>query len=194
MNNIFEIRIHGRAGQGAKTLAQFIAEIAMQEGKFIQAFPSFSADREGAPMEAYVRISKKPILLHCAVRDPNMMIIIDPTLLDLPEIKIGLDSNDIFLVNTKLQAKDLAKKLNIKAKIYIIDATNISRHILGKNFPNIVLLGAAAKLLNLKLENLGEIIEVKFKKKLGEEITRKNIEAMKEGYGKISNDQFPINF
>jgi pyruvate ferredoxin oxidoreductase gamma subunit len=183
MKDIFEIRIHGRAGQGAKTLSQVIAEAAMAEGKFIQAFPSFSADREGAPMEAYVRISQKPILLHCAVRDPDVMVILDHTLLDLPEIKAGLDVSDIFLVNTKLSKEELAKKLNIKAKIYSLDAASISRQILGKVFPNIVLLGALSRITDyIKLENLEKIIYKKFERKLGKEITEKNILAMQKGH------------
>lgn len=189
MKEIYEIRIHGRAGQGAKTLAQFIAEAAMAEGKFIQAFPSFSADREGAPMEAYVRISQKPILLHCAVRDPDVMIILDHTLLDLEEVKIGLDASDIFLVNTKLSKDELVKKLNIQAKIYPLDAMSISKQILGKVFPNIVMLGALSKITDyIKLENLEKIIYKKFERKLGREMAEKNILAMRKGYKLITDN------
>ncbi|MEW6407361.1 MAG: 2-oxoacid:acceptor oxidoreductase family protein [Patescibacteria group bacterium] len=182
MKSIFEIRIHGRAGQGAKTLAQFVAQAAMEKGKFIQAFPSYSADREGAPMEAYVRISTKPILLHCAVLNPDLMIIIDPTLLDLEEVKLGLDSSDIFLANTKLSQKDLQHKLKTKAKVYTLDASGISRGILGKDFPNIVLLGAFSKITNyIQLKDLEKIVYKKFERKLGKEMTEKNIEAMRRG-------------
>jgi pyruvate ferredoxin oxidoreductase gamma subunit len=187
MKEIFEIRIHGRAGQGAKTMAQFIVEAAMKEQKFIQAFPSYSADREGEPLNAFVRISEKPILIHSQIENPDVVIVIDPTLIEAENVTAGLSSRSgILIVNTGSTSKEISKKLKFYGKIYVINASKISFQFLGKNFPNIVLLGVFARVTNqIKFSNLEEVVKVRFLTKLGKKLTEANLQAMRAGYNII---------
>jgi len=184
MKEIFEIRIHGRAGQGAKTVAQFIVEAAMKEGKFIQAFPSYSADREGEPLNAFVRISKKPILIHSQIENPDVVMVIDPTLIEAENVIAGLHpKKGILIVNSRLSPEELSKKLNFQGKIYTINANKISFDFLGRNFPNIVVLGVFVRVTNqIKFSDLEEVVKYRFLKKLGEKLTEANLQALRAGY------------
>lgn len=186
MKEIFEIRIHGRAGQGAKTIAQFIAEAAVRQGKYIQAFPSYGAEREGAPLQAFVRLSRKPILIHSQVEKPDVVMVIDQTLIEGENVTFGLHpKKGILIINSKLSAKEVAQKLNFFGKIYTINASQISFQFLQKNFPNIVLLGVFARVTNqINFSDLRKVVEYKFKAKLGEKLTWANLQAMEVGYKK----------
>src|SRR3989338_699385 len=135
MKDMIEIRIHGRGGQGAKTASQFIVEAALGEGKFIQAFPEYGPERSGAPMKAYARISDKPIVSYAPVVHPDVVIVIDSTLIALTNVAEGLTEKGILLVNTPKSAEEIRKEVNFKGKIYAINATKISIDTVGKNLP-----------------------------------------------------------
>src|SRR4030065_1783592 len=97
---IFEIIFHARGGQGAKTAAELLAQAALREDKFIQAFPDFGPERTGAPMKTFVRISDEPILTHEPVVDPDVVVILDETLLGTIDAAKNLDENESMIVNT----------------------------------------------------------------------------------------------
>ena len=95
-----EVRWHGRGGQGAKTAAFLLAEAAMDDGKYIQGFPEYGPERAGAPMKSYTRISDRPILQHDGVSDPDVVVVLDPSLVGLINVTEGLKQDGILIVNT----------------------------------------------------------------------------------------------
>jgi len=183
MKGIFEIRIHGRGGQGAKTASQFIAEAGMDKGKYIQAFPEYGPERAGAPMVAYTRISDNPITTYAPIVNPDVVMVIDPTLIGPVDVTVGLTKDGKLIVNTNESAEDIRKKTSFKGKIYCVDATKISIDTVGKNLPNTPMLGALIKATGvIELNVITESIKHKFLKKLGEEMTNKTIEGVKRAY------------
>ncbi|MBN2096921.1 MAG: 2-oxoacid:acceptor oxidoreductase family protein [Candidatus Omnitrophica bacterium] len=186
MQELVEVRWHGRGGQGAKTAAQFLAEAALDAGKFIQAFPEYGPERAGAPIRTYTRISEKPINLHCGVVNPGYVVVIDPTLLS-PAIVEGLSDQGILVVNTNEPIEAVRKKTNFqKGKVGVVDATQISLDTLGRPMPNMPMLGALLKVVPLvKLEDLYKNIKAKFLKKIGEEKTNANIAGIKKAYEQV---------
>jgi len=184
MQDKIEVRWHGRGGQGAKTAAQFLAEAALEAGKFIQAFPEYGPERAGAPMRAYTRISSEPITIHSGVINPEAVVVIDPTLLSNMDIVDGLGKDGILLVNTQESPEAVRKKLNFnKGKVVTIDATKIALETLGLPMPNMPMLGALIKVNPIvPLEAIIESIRHKFLKKIGEEKTNANIAGIKRAY------------
>lgn len=184
MKDIFEIRIHGRGGQGAKTAAQFIAEAAIEKGKFVQAFPEYGPERAGAPVKAFVRISDKPIHSFAPVVHPDVVMVIDTTLLEEHvNVIYGLSEQDILIVNTPFDAKWVEKETGFKGKCITVDATKIALRKVGQNLPNTPMIGALIKATNcIRLEAIEDSIKKKFLSKIGEHKTQATIESVKEAY------------
>lgn len=181
--DIFEIRIHARAGQGAKTAAQFIAEAAILEGKYAQAFPYYGPEREGAPMQSFVRISGKSIKVYSMVKNPEAAIVVDEGLVECEKVCQALSEDEILIINSKVSSEEIREKINCPAEIYTLDASSIAIELLGKDIANTVLLGAFAKVLDvIKLENLLKVAENKFAKKLGPKLAKANLEAIRRGH------------
>ncbi|MCD6545313.1 MAG: 2-oxoacid:acceptor oxidoreductase family protein [Thermotogae bacterium] len=186
--DFFEIRWHGRGGQGAKSAAQVVAEVALDTGKYSQAFPEYGAERAGAPMKAFDRISDSPITIHSSVESPDIVVVIDETLLGLPDITIGIDeSTGVLLVNTT-KGKDFVKqKTGFKGKICVVPATKIALEEIKRGIPNTVMLGALAKLTeHLPLESVIENFKKTFEKKLTPDVLEGNIRAIKRGYEEVT--------
>lgn len=186
MKEIVEIRIHGRGGQGAKTAAEFIAEAALRKNKQIQAFPEYGPERAGAPMKAYARVSDKKIKTFAPVVNPDIVMVIDPTLIGSVDVAEGLAKNGILIVNTNETLNDIKKKTKFEGKIYCVDATKISIDTVGRNLPNTPMLGAFVKATKIvPLEAIFDSIKEKFLEKLGEDKTNKTIEGVKKAYDAI---------
>lgn len=146
MENLIEIRWHGRGGQGAKTACLLLADAAFNTGKYIQGFPEYGPERMGAPLTAYNRISDNPITIHSAIYEPNYVVVVDDTLLDCVDVTAGLKEDGAILVNTTKDAESLKAKLKgYNGGIYTIDARSISIEALGKYFPNTPMLAAIVK-------------------------------------------------
>ncbi len=186
MEDLIEVRWHGRGGQGAKTAAQFLAEAALGAGKYIQAFPEYGPERAGAPIKTYTRISAKPINLHCSVTNPEYVVVIDPTLLT-PQVVEGLADKGALLVNTTESIDSVRKKTGFKkGKVATVDATQISLDTFGRPMPNMPMFGALLKVVPLvELDALYEKIKEKFLKKIGEEKTNANITGIKRAYEEV---------
>jgi pyruvate ferredoxin oxidoreductase gamma subunit len=183
MKDIFEIRIHGRGGQGAKTASQFIAEAALGEGKHIQAFPEYGPERAGAPMKAYTRISDKSITTYAPVVHPDIVMVIDPTLVGPIDVAEGLTKDGILMVNTPKSAEEVKEETGFKGKVYTVDATKIAIDTVGRNLPNTPMLGALVKISNIiPIESIKNSINKKFLKKLGEEKTNATIKGVELAY------------
>ena len=146
MNDLIEIRWHGRGGQGAKTACLLLADAAFNTGKYIQGFPEYGPERMGAPITAYNRIGDNPITIHSNIYEPNYVVVVDDTLLDCVDVTAGLKTDGAIVINT---TKDLyqikKKKKNYEGSIYTIDARSISIEALGKYFPNTPMLAAIVK-------------------------------------------------
>lgn len=181
---MLEVRWHGRGGQGAKTAAQFLAEAALESGKYIQAFPEYGPERAGAPIRAYTRVDEAPINIHSGVTNPDVVVVIDPTLLATVDVVEGLSEEGLLLVNTSEEPKTVRENLNFhKGKVATVDATRISLETLGIPMPNTPMLGALIKVKPLvSIDTLIEKIKDKFLKKIGEEKTNANIAGIKRAY------------
>lgn len=148
-----EIRFHGRGGQGAVTSAELTALAAIEEGKYAQAFPSFGPERRGAPVMAFVRVSKDPIVTREKVYNPNIVIVLDPTLLKIVNVEAGLQKGGVVIINTAKSEAQIRKETGIKAKLALVDASTIAMETMRVPITNTTMLGAlvkASKVVELK--------------------------------------------
>ncbi len=143
---LVEIRWHGRGGQGAKTAALLLADVAFSVGKYVQGFPEYGPERMGAPITAYDRISDKEIRVHSNIYEPDYVVVVDETLLHSIDVTGGLKADGAILINTPKSADEIRPLLRgYKGKVYTLDARRISEEALGKYFPNMPLLAGIVK-------------------------------------------------
>lgn len=143
MKNGIEIRWHGRGGQGAKTAALLLADVAFKTGQRVQGFPEYGPERMGAPITAYNRISSDVIRVHSNIYHPDFVVVVDETLLDSVDVTAGLKKTGAIIINTAKSAEEIAEKLNgYEGRVYTVDARKISVENLGKYFPNSPMLAA----------------------------------------------------
>ncbi len=191
---MIEIRWHGRGGQGAVTASKILSSAVIAEGSYSQSNPDYGAERSGAPLRTYNRVSKEPLTLHCMVTNPNIVIVIDPTLLDEVDVLEGTDENTILIINTSMTPKEIREKYNIQnRKIYTLNATNIALEEIKRPATNIPMLGALVRVLYElegipKLETVEEEVKNTFGKKLSQEILEGNLRALKRGYSEIISE------
>jgi pyruvate ferredoxin oxidoreductase gamma subunit len=192
MDNTVEIRWHGRGGQGAKTAALLFGEAALSLGKNIQAFPEYGPERMGAPVASFNRISSDPIRLHCSITNPNVVVVLDQTLIGKVDVTEGLPSDGILIVNTHRSPADVRKQLGIKhGRIFTVDASGISKETIGRDIPNTPMLGAMVKATNLlHYEAMITDTEDKLKKKFAAkpEVVKGNMEAIKRAYNEVKGE------
>ncbi len=183
---MIEIRFHGRGGQGAKTAAHILAEAALEEGKYIQAFPEYGPERTGAPMKAFVRIDEKPIRTYQPIVSPDYLIVIDPTLIYFDETLKGINENTIIILNSNKNSEEIKKEIDFKGKIYTIDATGIALKYLKENRSNMPMLAAFVKVSNIvRFETVINKAREHFSKKISNEVAELNIKAMLEVYERV---------
>lgn len=150
MENLVEIRWHGRGGQGAKTASLLLADAAFNTGKYIQGFPEYGPERMGAPITAYNRISDNPIVIHSNIYEPDYVVVVDDTLLESVDVTAGLKETGAIVINTVKDADYLKRALHgYNGSIYTIDARKISEECLGRYFPNTPMLAAIVKVSNI---------------------------------------------
>ena len=187
LKKILEVRWHGRGGQGAWTASELLARAAIAEGKYIQSFPEFGPERMGAPVTAFTRISTEPIQLHCAVYNPDVVAVLDPTLIKSVNVADGLsDNGGNIIVNTKDEPSELRKMLNTdKGKLWTVPAADISMRILGMSITNTAMLGAVARVTGIvSLETIGKMIKERFRP----DIATKNFAVVKEAYQEVKSE------
>ncbi len=192
MDNSVEIRWHGRGGQGAKTAALLLGEAALSLGKNIQAFPEYGPERMGAPVASFNRISSAPINLHCSITNPDIVVVLDPTLMDTVDVTAGLPADGKIIVNTLQCPADVRKRLKLKgAKVYTVDASGISLATIGREIPNTPMMGALAKVSALlDFDSMLKDTEEKLKKKFASkpEIVKGNLEAIRRAYAEVRGE------
>ena len=192
MDSTVEIRWHGRGGQGAKTAALLFGEAAMSLGKNIQAFPEYGPERMGAPVASFNRLSDKPITLHCGISNPQIVLVLDPTLMATEDVTAGLPEDGILIVNTRLTPQEIRKQLKLQGrKVYTVDASEISRETIGREIPNTPMLGALIKVSGiLKFAEVIKDLEVKLLKKFASkpEIVKGNLDAVRRAYQEVKGE------
>ena len=186
MKRILEVRWHGRGGQGAWTASELLARAAIYEGKYIQSFPEFGPERMGAPVAAFTRISTEPIQIHCAVYNPDVVAVLDPTLLKTVPVTKGLNEEGTIIINSKENPADTRKMLNTdKGKIWTVPATEIAMRIVGRPITNTAMLGAVARITGaVKLESIEKVVEERFRR----DIAEKNVAVVKEAYKEVKSE------
>jgi 2-oxoacid:acceptor oxidoreductase gamma subunit (pyruvate/2-ketoisovalerate family) len=184
LKKILEVRWHGRGGQGAWTASELLARAAIAEGKYIQSFPEFGPERMGAPVTAFTRISTEPIMIHCAVYSPDVVAVLDPTLLKTVNVADGLNERSgNILVNTKENPVEIRKLLKSNAgKVWTVEASDISLRILGMPITNTAMLGAVARVTGIvSLETIEKMINGRFRA----DVATKNFAVVKEAYQRV---------
>ncbi len=177
---MIEIRFHGRGGQGAVTAAALLAKAAGYDNKFSQGFPAFGVERRGAPVKAFTRIYDQPITIRSQVYKPDYIVILDPSLAGLPEVKEGLKPESVIVIN--------AKEVNpgFEQKTHFYDATSLALKILGRDIVNTAMLGVFAKATKLvSMESVQRAIDDTFGGKVGE----LNKDLVKQAYDETKGDE-----
>lgn len=155
MKNCVEIRWHGRGGQGAKTAALLLADVAFQTGKYVQGFPEYGPERMGAPITAYNRISDEVVRVHSNIYEPEYVVVVDETLLETVDVTKGLKKEGAIVINTAKAKEEIIPHLKgYQGRVYTIDARKVSVACLGRYFPNSPMLAAIVKVTGLMDEKL----------------------------------------
>jgi pyruvate ferredoxin oxidoreductase gamma subunit len=182
---MIEVRWHGRGGQGAVTSVELLAVAAIGVGKYAQGFPSFGPERRGAPVAAFSRIDDKKIKVRSGIYKPDVVVVLDSSLIGLVNVTEGLKPNGILIVNTTKNPQELKKELSFSGTMATVDATGIARKEMGVPIANTTMIGALLKMIGIMgLDAMKEPVEHRFGR-----IAQKNLAAMKRAYEeiKISN-------
>jgi len=180
LKDIIEVRWHGRGGQGSWTASEVLARTAIYEGKYIQSFPEFGPERMGAPVTAFTRISTEPIRIHCAVYEPDVVVVLDPTLLKTVPVTSGIGEDGVIVINSADEPAKVRKMLKTeKGKLWTIPATQIALKILGMPITNTAMLGTVAKATNLVAL---DSIKLTLKERVRSDLAEKNFAVIKEAY------------
>lgn len=177
-----DFRWHGRGGQGAVTAATILAEAAIYQGKYAQAYPEFGIERRGTPVRAFTRISDEPIYTRSPISTPDVVIVLDPSI-DKSIYLDGLKPNGVLVINSKKSLQELRCYLERDdIKIAKVDATKIALEVLKAPFVNMAIIGALVKAIPIvNLSYVEEAVRKSFKPK----VAQLNIEAMKRAYEEV---------
>jgi len=184
MSQLTEIRWHGRAGQGVVTAGELLAEAAMRAGKFFQAFPEYGAERMGAPIAAYTRISDEPIEIHAPILQPDVVIVVNPNLVGVVNLTEGLKPDGLLLINTPDTPGDVRTRVGLNSgQVWCLDASGIAMEELRRDIPSTMMISVFARATGAI--TLNEAIEAT-KHSLGErlrpEVVEANVRALRRAY------------
>ncbi len=181
-----EICWHGRGGQGLVTANEILAETAIAAGKYVKAFPEFGPERMGAPIRGFTRISESPIRIHSQVYEPDIVVIMDGTLVGKVDVTRGIKKDSVILANYAGSPKELQNALGADVECHTLDAIKVSIEEIGKPMVNTVMLGALVKVRPLvPYDMLEDQITNKFTGKLSDKVIVKNLSALKRGYAEV---------
>ena len=189
MNGLTEIRWHGRGGQGAKTAALLLADVAFSIGKHVQGFPEYGPERMGAPITAYDRISDTDIRVHSNIYDPDFVVVVDDTLLHSVDVTKGLKKEGAILINTEKDKEEILPLLKgYEGEVHVINARKVCMETLGKYFPNTPMLAAIVKISKVMekevfLKEMESSLKHKFAKK--PEVLEGNMRALQLAFEEV---------
>ncbi len=185
-----EIRWHARGGQGAVTAAKMVAELALGQGKFFQAFPEYGPERSGAPIVAFTRVSDEPIQVHCGIENPQIVIVLDPSLFGSIDVTKGASEDAIVLVNSEMSPAELRVRYNIKGRrLFTIDATGIAVETIHRAIPNTPMVGALTRITGLfDIDEVVAFFQKEFGKKFPPKVVEGNIRALTRSYEEVRSE------
>lgn len=189
-DKLTEIRWHARGGQGAVTAAKMVAELALGQGKYFQAFPEYGPERSGAPIVAFTRVSDRPIQIYSAIEHPQIIVVLDPSLFAVADVTGGAPDDVIILVNSEMSPAELRKHYNIKGgRLYTIAATRIALETIGRPIPNTPMVGALTRATQLfPIDNVVEFLRADFGKKFPPKVVEGNIKAITRSYEEVQGE------
>lgn len=183
-----EVRWHARGGQGAVTAAKMVAELAVERGKHFQAFPEYGPERSGAPIVAFTRLSDDPIQTYAPIEHPNVVLVLDPTLLGTIDVCDGASDDAVVIVNTEETPAQVKSQAGfpVGVRVMTVAATEISKATLGRNLPNTPMVGAVARATGLfTLEEVEDHLRKSFGKKFAAEVVEGNLESVRRAYNEV---------
>ena len=190
MPQLTEIRWHARAGQGAVTAAKVVAETALAADQYMQAMPEYGPERMGAPIKAFTRISTVPIEIHCNIENPDIVIVLDDSLLDIVDVAEGLTDEGVIVVNTCTPPAELRARLKsipAGARVASVDASGIALDTIKRDIPNTPMVGALAKVTGVVDQEAVKGLLVKtFGKKFGQDIIDANLNSVQRAYEEVT--------
>jgi len=180
MAELTEIRWHGRGGQGVVTAGKLLAETAMGTGQYFQAFPDYGPERMGAPIRAFTRLSSAPITIHSQIEEPDVVLVLDPTLLGTVAVADGLKGDGTLLVNTSMTPAEVRDLVGFHTgRVFTVDASHIAIEEMGREITNTPMLGAFARATGLfDIDDLAKQLRAWFGKKISKEAIEANVRAM----------------
>lgn len=185
MSKLTEIRWHARAGQGAVTAAKLVADAALLGGAYIQAMPEYGPERTGAPLKAYTRVSDAPIEVHNTIVNPDIVVVLDDTLLDTVDVAEGIREDGYIILNTEMDASAAKAALNAPAgvTVAIVDASGIAIDTIGRDIPNTPIVGALSKVTEVvPVSAVKERLVETFGKKFSQEMIDANLDSVDRAY------------
>lgn len=187
MSSLIEITWYGRGGQGVVTASKVLAETALETNRYFQSAPEYGPERAGAPIKAYTRLSDDPISIHSNIEQPDIVIVLDPTVIGAVDVTAGLKPDGLIIINTSKTPQQMRKHLKrTSGRMATIDATRISLDEIGRDMPNTPLLGAFAAVTGIF--NVEEIIKqtrARFDKKLAPQVIEANVRAIQRAAAEV---------
>jgi pyruvate ferredoxin oxidoreductase gamma subunit len=180
---LVEMRWHGRGGQGVVTVSRLLAEAALNEGLYFLSFPDYGAERSGAPILSFLRIGPDPINDRSHIAEPDVVVVLDPTLVGRVDFLVGLKKDGILVINSDKSPEEIAKQLGITTQtICTVNATGLALELLGRNIPNVPILGALLKIIPIvPFERTKETIQERLRERFSERVVAANLEAFERG-------------
>jgi pyruvate ferredoxin oxidoreductase gamma subunit len=189
-DTLTEIRWHGRGGQGAVTAAKMVAELALGQGKYFQAFPEYGPERSGAPIVAFTRVSDEPIQIYSGIEHPKIVVVLDPSLLSVVNVTKGAPDDVIVLVNSEMPPAELREHYGLEGgRLFTIAATRIATETIRRPIPNTPMVGALTRITGLfPIENVVEFLREDFGKKFPPKVVEGNIAAITRSYEEVQSE------
>jgi pyruvate ferredoxin oxidoreductase gamma subunit len=180
VEKLVEIRWHGRGGQGVVTAGKLLAEMALTNDWFFQTFPDYGPERMGAPIQAFTRLSSQPIYIHSQIENPDVVVVLDPTLLGTIKVSDGLGASGVLIINTAMMPGEAREATGYaRGKVWTVDASHIALEEVGREITNAPMLGAFARATGLfSVQEVSGQLRAWFGKKLPPETINANIRAM----------------
>jgi pyruvate ferredoxin oxidoreductase gamma subunit len=190
--NMFEVRWHARGGQGAVTASRFLSSAGVRENKQFQAFPEFGTERMGAPIQAFTRISPEKIYLHSQVQTPDAVVVLDPSLLKVVDVTVGLKDGGSLIVNSPDKPAEVRKQAKAEGrdiKIFTVDADTIARECVGRPITNTAMVGAFVRATGLlQFDNVREELRTQFGSRFKQSVVDGNIRALERAYEEVVSE------
>lgn len=189
MSQLVEIRWHARAGQGAVTAAKLVAETALFQGRYMQAMPEYGPERTGAPLKAYTRVSDDPIEVHNNIVNPDIVVVLDDTLLSTIDVTEGIKDDGVVIVNTVKSSDEIREILGVgdNIKVAVVDASGIALDTIKRDIPNTPIVAALSKVTGvIPIDALKENLVDSFSKKFTQEVIDNNLASVDRAYEEVS--------